>query len=157
MKWFVVLLLAGVVASLTMVIRIPIPGTQGYLNLGDMAVVFSGLFLGKKYGAIAGGAGSAAADMIGGFFIFAPVTLLAKGLEGFIAGSLGRKHGGWVGLAVGAMVFVYFVAEIFLPGMGLAAAVSELPFNAVQAVVGAVGGIAVHRGVQLAFPQPEAK
>lgn len=55
MKWFLVILLAGVVAALTMVLRIPIPGTQGYMNLGDMAVVFSGLFLGKKYGAIAGG------------------------------------------------------------------------------------------------------
>lgn len=152
MKWFIVLLLAGVVAALTLVIRIPIPGSQGYLNLGDMAVVFSGLFLGKKYGAIAGGVGSAAADLIGGFLIFAPVTLVAKGLEGFIAGGLGRKHPAWVGLAVGTMVATYFLAEVFLPGMGLAAAVSELPFNAVQAAVGAIGGIAVHRGVRLALP-----
>jgi len=157
MKWFIVILLAGVVAALTMVLRIPIPGTQGYMNLGDMGVVFCGLFLGKKYGAIAGGVGSTAADLIGGFFVFAPITLLAKGLEGFVAGGLGRKHAAWLGLAVGIMVSVYFVAEVFLPGIGLAAAVSELPFNLVQAAVGAIGGFAVYKGVKLALPQEGEK
>ena len=157
MKWFVIVLLAGVVAALTMVLRIPIPGTQGYMNLGDMAVVFSGLFLGKKYGWIPGGLGSAAADVIGGFFIFAPITFLAKGLEGFIAGTLGRQHSAWLALAVGAMVTVYFVAEVFLPGMGPAAAISELPFNVVQAGVGAIGGLAIYKGVTLALPESEGE
>lgn len=152
MKWFLVILLAGVVAALTMVLRIPIPGTQGYMNLGDMAVVFSGLFLGKKYGAIAGGIGSAAADLIGGFFVFVPITLIAKGVEGYVAGSLGRRHPAWLALAGGIMVSIYFVAEVFLPGMGLAAAISELPFNLVQAVVGALGGFAVYKGVELGLP-----
>ena len=153
MKWFLVLLLAGVVAALTMVLRIPIPGTQGYMNLGDMAVVFSGLFLGRKYGAVAGGLGRAAADPIGGFFVFAPITLVAKGAEGFIAGSLGKRHPAWLALAVGTMVSVYFVAEVFLPGIGLAAAISELPFNLVQATAGALGGLAVYKGVRLALPE----
>lgn len=153
MKTTLVIILAGVTAALTMLVRIPIPGTGGYLNLGDMAVVFCGLFLGGRWGAIAGGVGSAAADLIGGFFIFAPVTLLAKGLEGFIAGTLGAKRSFWLGLAVATMVLVYFVAEIFLPGMGWSAAISELPFNIIQASVGAIGGLTIHKGVVLAFPK----
>ena len=95
MKTFLIILLAAATAALTFIVRVPIPGTGGYLNIGDIAVIFCGLFLGKKYGAIAGGVGSALADLIGGFFIFAPITLVAKGLEGFLAGLIGdMKVGG---------------------------------------------------------------
>jgi len=151
MKIGLVIVFAGVTAALTLIIRIPIPGTGGYLNLGDSAVVFCGLFLGGWWGALAGGLGSAAADLFGGFFIFAPITLFAKGLEGLIAGTLGRKKTWFVIFAVASMVTVYFVAEIFLPGMGLTAALSELPFNVVQAIVGGSAGILVYLGVKRAF------
>lgn len=156
MKKFLIILLAGITAALTIVVRMPIPGTGGYLNLGDIAVVFCGLLLGR-WGALAGAVGSAAADVIGGFFIFAPVTFLAKGLEGYIAGTIGRKNRYWLILAVSSMVAIYFLAEIFLPGMGLAAALSELPFNLIQAGVGAIGGILVYKGVSLALPQVTEK
>lgn len=155
LKTFLVILFAGITAALTLFIRIPIPGTGGYLNLGDTAVVFCGLFLGGWWGAVAGGAGSAAADFFGGFFIFVPVTFIAKGLEGYIAGTLGKKSLYWIVLAVLSMVIVYFIAEIFLPGMGFNAALSELPFNLVQATVGGIAGIAVYKGVKLALPSSE--
>jgi len=155
MRAFLIILLAGATAALTIVVRIPIPGTGGYLNFGDIAVVFCGLFLGKKYGAVAGGVGSALADLIGGFFIFAPITLVAKGLEGFLAGMIGAT-----GIAVFllplaglTMVAVYFVAELFLPGVGMAAALSEVPFNLIQAFVGAFGGYLVFKAVIKALPK----
>ena len=155
MKIFLVIILAGSTAALTMVVRIPIPGTGGYLNLGDMAVVFCGLFLGGRCGGIAGGVGSAAADLIGGFFIFIPVTLFAKGAEGFIAGTFGRKRPYMLVFSVFTMVLVYFIAEIFIPGIGFSAALSELPFNLIQAAVGAFGGFAIYKGVRMALPQVE--
>jgi uncharacterized membrane protein len=153
-KTFLIILLAGATAALTVVVRIPIPGTGGYLNFGDIAVVFCGLFLGKKWGAVAGGAGSALADVIGGFFIFAPATLIAKGLEGFLAGVLGETKYPLplILLAGAAMIAVYFLYELFLPGMGLAAALSEVPFNIIQAVVGAFGGYGVYKAVKRALP-----
>lgn len=156
-KLFLGIILAGVVAGMTMIVRIPIPGTGGYLNLGDIAVVFCGLFLGGWTGALVAGVGSAFADVVGGFYIFAPITLLAKGLEGLITGTLGRKHWPWIALAVLSMVLVYFVAELFLPGMGKAAALSELPFNLLQAAAGGIGGFVVYKAVALALPQADAK
>lgn len=150
-----VVVFAGIVAALTLAVRIPIPGTGGYLNLGDVAVVFCGLFLGGWWGFLAGGIGSAAADLFGGFFIFIPFTFVAKGLEGCIAGTLGRKNLLWIILACSVMVTVYFVAEIFLPGMGFAAAFSELPFNIAQGAVGGIAGILVYKGVKLAFVEDE--
>lgn len=153
MTLFFVIAMAGLTAGLTLVIRIPIPGTGGYLNLGDMAVVFAGLFFGRWWGAVAGGIGSAMADLIGGYFVFAPVTLVAKGLEAFVAGAIGRKHALLLSLAGLVMIAIYFLAEIFMPGMGFGAALSELPFNLIQAAAGAIGGFAVFRAVNLAFPQ----
>lgn len=157
MKAFLVLLLAGVTAALTIVVRIPIPGTGGYLNFGDIAVVFCGLFLGRKWGALAGGIGSALADLIGGFFLFVPATLVAKGLEGFLAGLIGgsKKRFFLLPVAGVAMIAVYFTAELFMPGMGLGAALSEVPFNVIQAVVGAFGGYAVYVAVTKALPKRE--
>jgi uncharacterized membrane protein len=154
MKIFLVILLAGATAALTYVIKVPIPGTGGYFNFGDIAVVFCGLFLGRKWGALAGGVGSALADVIGGFFIYSPATFVAKGLEGFLAGVLGEtKYPIPLILLAGvAMLTVYFVYELFLPGMGLAAALSEVPFNIIQAVVGAFGGYGVYKAVSRALP-----
>ena len=157
MKTFLVILLAGATAALTIVVRVPIPGTGGYLNFGDVAVIFCGLFLGKKWGALAGGVGSALADVIGGFFIFAPITLIAKGMEGFLAGAIGQTKIRVVLLPLASltMLVIYFIYELFLPGMGLGAALSELPFNAIQAGVGAFGGYGVYIAVTKALPQKE--
>jgi uncharacterized membrane protein len=154
MRAFIIILLAGATAALTIVVRIPIPGTGGYLNFGDIAVVFCGLFLGRKYGAVAGGVGSALADVIGGFFVFAPITLVAKGLEGFLAGAIGAKGIAVFLLPLAGLTMVggYFLAELFLPGMGLAAALSEVPFNLIQAFVGAFGGYLVFKAVMRALP-----
>jgi uncharacterized membrane protein len=76
--------LTVVVALITLFIRIPLP-SRGYFNFGDVAVVFSGLVLGSLsrrnsfwWGAGAGGIGSALADIVGGFGMFAPITLLPK-------------------------------------------------------------------------------
>ena len=143
--------LTVVVALITLFIRIPLP-SRGYFNFGDVAVVFSGLVLGSLartknfwWGAGAGGIGSALADIIGGFGMFAPITLVAKGLEGgFCALSSGRqKFSRWVLLLLGgaSMVATYFIAEAFMPNIGLQGAVSEIIPNLIQAGGGIAGGV----------------
>ena len=147
------IILAGTTAALTLLIRIPIPAVGGYLNIGDMAVIFCGLFLGKYRGACAAGVGSAIADLLGGFFIFAPITLIAKGIEAFIAGALGRKNPYWLILAGILMVACYFTTTIFLPGMGFSAAISALPFDIIQGMLGIVGGFFIYKSVVAALPK----
>lgn len=150
-KVVLIIILAGATAALSLFIRIPTPATGGYLNVGDMAVIFCGLFLGGRAGALAAGIGSAVADLMGGFFIFAPITLVAKGLEAFIAGTLGRKHPAWLFLSGIVMAVIYFLAESFLPGMGFSAALSSLPFNLIQAAMGAIGGFLIYKSVSAAL------
>ena len=143
--------LTVVVALFTLFIRIPLP-SRGYFNFGDVAVVFSGLVLGSLarkrnfwWGAGAGGIGSALADIIGGFGMFAPITLIAKGAEGGLCALASGRHkfSRWVLILLGgvAMVACYFIAEAFMPNIGLQGAVSEIIPNLIQAGGGIAGGV----------------
>ncbi len=73
----------------TMMFQIYVPATYGYFNLGEIAVFISALLFGPVVGAIAGGVGSMTADILLGFPVYAPATLIIKGLEGFVVGYLG--------------------------------------------------------------------
>jgi len=75
----------------TFLIVIPLPWTGGYFNLGDVAVILSGLLFGPTVGGIAGAIGPAMADFVAGYSVFVPATLVAKGLEGVVAGILVRR------------------------------------------------------------------
>jgi len=56
---------AAFVTVATMLIRIPHPLTKGYINIGDAAVIAVAMVLGKRLGWLAGGLGSALADLLG--------------------------------------------------------------------------------------------
>lgn len=141
MKWYKLVGFTVVVLAATILIRIPLPG--GYFNFGDITVLFVALYAGSCMGAIAGGLGSALADLISGFLAFAPITLIAKGLEGLIAG-LGKDKPlllNYLMPILGSlvMVTVYFFGTWLMPAMGIGAAVAELPFNLLQALFANIG------------------
>ncbi len=66
-------------------IYIPSPASNGYLNLGDCFVILSGWTLGPVYGVLAGGIGSAISDLVLGYAVYAPATLVIKGLMALVA------------------------------------------------------------------------
>ena len=86
-------LLAAFTCVATMSIRIPTPGTGGYIHPGDAVVILSGVILGPSWGLLAAGIGSAMADMIGGYFIYVPITFAIKGAVAFAAGMIYRNMG----------------------------------------------------------------
>ncbi|MDD2332000.1 MAG: ECF transporter S component [Candidatus Cloacimonetes bacterium] len=147
MKWYFLVGLTVMVMVTTLIIRVPLPG-GGYFNFGDVVVVFAGLFAGSKVSMIAGGVGSALADLIG-FPIFAPLTLVAKGLEGFFCGFAHKRKGFLYFFApatgVLTMVTIYLIGGVYYPQIGLAGALSELPANLIQAGGGYLGGMLLHR------------
>lgn len=81
----------ALVAVLTMAFQLYIPTTQGYFNLGDAAIFISALLLGPTIGMFAGGVGSATSDIVSGYPVYSPGTLVVKGIEGLLAGILFRK------------------------------------------------------------------
>ena len=78
-------MMAAMTVIATMVITIPTAG-GGYVNIGDALVILSGWLLGGPYGALAAGIGSALADVLSGYAVYAPATFVIKALMGFIVG-----------------------------------------------------------------------
>ena len=144
------LILAALFAALscvaTMSIRIPTPGTSGYIHPGDAIVILSGVILGPVWGFLAGGIGSALSDLIGGYFIYVPITFVIKGLVALAAGLLYQKVGKnqksrYIAVILGGVADIilvaggYFVCEFFISGAGAAA---SIPANIIQGVGGLV-------------------
>lgn len=144
------LILAALFAALscvaTMSIRIPTPGTGGYIHPGDAIVILSGVILGPVWGFFAGGIGSALSDLIGGYFIYVPITFVIKGLVALAAGLLYQKVGKsqksrYAAVVLGGVADIilvaggYFVCEYFIYGAGAAA---SIPANIIQGVGGLV-------------------
>lgn len=84
----------ALVTLATFLIRIPNPATQGYINLGDGLLFTLALVFGWRIGGLAGGVGSALADALGGYFIWAPWTLVIKGIEGILVGTIAFRGTG---------------------------------------------------------------
>ena len=87
----VIALFAALTAVATMCISIPIPATNGYINIGDTVVFITALFFGPLAGALSGGIGSMLADLLLGYAHWAPFSLLIKAAEGAVCGLIAYK------------------------------------------------------------------
>ncbi len=159
-------LTAVMIALVAVVTRfLVVPVGQGFFNFADAAVYFVAFSFGPVIGFLAGGIGAALADLSLGYAAFAPLTLLAHGLQGLVAGWLAthsrlgknpttRMIIGWVGGTV-VMAGLYFLGEYFGAGLGWGGpvqAVTEAPFNLLQNVGGAVVAIPLALLVRRAYP-----
>ncbi len=144
-------LFCALVVVATIIVRVPIPATGGYFNLGDTIIFIASVLLGPVFGMLAGGVGSALADVIGGFAQFAPWTFVIKGIEGLVAGLLIRAFRAdpkslpgttlaFVSFVIAGlwMVAGYFGAEYVMYGLDWAPPMAEFPFNLAQAGISAV-------------------
>jgi uncharacterized membrane protein len=76
-------IIAAIVLIATMVFQLPIPTPvlKGYVNFGDGVIMASAMIMGP-YAAISAAIGSALADLLSSYVVFAPATFLIKGLMG---------------------------------------------------------------------------
>lgn len=163
--------LIAIFAALTYVITaflaIPVPATGGYINLGDMLVMFTALLFGPLVGGLAGGFGSALADILSPYYIYAPATLVIKGLEGFIIGLISNPKDNnsrvslrdFLAVLIGGIMIPlgYFIYEAFILNQGIAVALVEVPGNFFQFGFAAISSIlliiATRKNLIISFPQ----
>lgn len=152
------LVLAALFAALTcvatLVVSIPIPATNGYINLGDGVVLLGAFLLGPVYGLAAGGLGSMLADILLGYALYAPGTLIVKALMALCAALVLRAGHGktgalLLGAVVGELVMIagYFVYEALALGYGWAAA-GSIPANAIQGIAGALVSVLCYKALR---------
>jgi len=153
----IVAIMVAVIAVLTFAVQIPIPATGGYIHFGDAGVYFASLAFGPVVGLVGGGLGCALADILSGYASWAPLTLVAHGLQGLIAGYFGKSKGlthmliGW-GLGSVALIAIYFLGEWFIYGLDYGGALAEVGPNFIQEAVGGLIGIPLVLAVRRAYP-----
>ncbi|MFW9900109.1 MAG: ECF transporter S component [Candidatus Thorarchaeota archaeon] len=148
-------------------IQIPIPATGGYINIGDITVMYTALLFGPVIGGIAGGLGPMLADIFTPWIIYAPATLIIKGIEGFLIGLIanpkeceGRvSYRDIIAVLIGGILIPlgYFIYEAFILQLGVGVALVEMPGNFFQFGFAAVGSIlliaASRKNIIQALPQ----
>jgi uncharacterized membrane protein len=148
-------LMAALIFVLTAVPRIPVPATGGYVHLGDAGIAFAAYAFGPGVAAVAGGVGTALADLLG-FPQWAIFSLLVHGIQGLAMGAIVQKQvdltRAILAIAVGTGIVVagYFVAGVILEGAAVAA--FELLPNALQGLSGGLLGTPLYLAARAAYP-----
>lgn len=139
---------------------IKVPSVGGFVHIGDCMVFVSVIVLGKRNGTIASAFGMFLVDVLGGYFFWAPFTLIIKGLMAYIAGTIIEKIDDKKGtgsfkkeyilafiISGVFMVIGYFLAGTILAGFltekigliqGLAYAAKDIIGNIIQVTTGIV-------------------
>ncbi len=123
----------------TAVIAIPLP--NGFANLGDTVVLLAGGVLGGPLGIVSAAVGSALADILLGYTLYAPATFVIKGAMATVFWLVYGKKTTVLRSITGAvvaeciMVGGYFLYETIL--YGAVAALPSVLGNTIQGAVGA--------------------
>lgn len=134
---------AAMIAAATFLVKIPsFLSTGGYVHIGESFLFLSAVALGPWYAAAASGIGSAAADLLSGYSIWAPSSFIIKALAALVLGLILQKNTGRlrlvIGIASAAIIIIagYAVATYIL--VGPAAAVPSIWENLLQEAAGVV-------------------
>ncbi len=147
----------------TIAIAIPMPtGVGAYINFGDIVIFLSSALLGPIGGAISGALGAGFADLVYAP-IFVPLTIIVKGIEGFLTGLIvlflrkafkQEKVKDYVSYVIAFIVGAILMVGLYYVGTGLmlgvinegnytssfATALLNLPNDLIQGSVSIAGG-----------------
>ena len=91
-KVSLIAIFTALTAVATISFSVSVPATRGYFNVGETMVYVAALLFGASIGGLSAGLGSMIADLVLGYAVYAPATLIIKGLEGTIVGFLASRN-----------------------------------------------------------------
>ena len=98
-------------------IKLPIAANGGLIHLGNVPLFIGAILFGRRVGAISGGIGMALFDLLSGWTVWAPFTLVTVGLMGYVVGLICERKNkfGWYIVAIVAACAIkivgYYIAE----------------------------------------------
>lgn len=136
-------------------IRLPFAPNGGLVHLGNVPLFVAAILFGKRTGMIAGGIGMGLFDLLSGWTLWAPFTLVIVGCMGFVVGAITekRKNMGFIVLALIAACAIkivgYYFAEVVIYGNWVVPFTS-IPGNLIQIGVAAVITLIIIKPLQAA-------
>lgn len=119
-------------------------GAGGLIHLGNVPLLIGAMVYGKRTGAIAGALGMGLFDILSGWAMWAPCTIVTCGFMGFVVGAICEKKKTMfykllaVGIALVIKIVGYFAFEAAIMGNGMIAALKSIPGNVIQVGVAAI-------------------
>lgn len=133
-------------------IKLPIAANGGLVHLGTAMLFIASILFGPKKAALAGAIGMGLFDIAGGWALWAPITIVARGLQGYIVGKIAwskGRNGTSIALNVTAtivsipfMIAVYYIGEGILYGNWIAP-LASIPGDLVQNILGIIVAVPV--------------
>lgn len=130
--------------------KLPISINGGLVHMGNTMLFMSAIVFGSKKGAAAGAIGMGIFDILSGWAVWAPFTIIIRGVMGYIIGAIANANGRdgksffWnltaVVIAGLWMLAGYYGAEGLIYGNWLTP-ITSMPGNILQIVFGAVIGL----------------
>lgn len=136
-------------------VKLPIAAAGGLIHLGNVPLFIAAILFGKRTGMIAGGIGMGLFDLLSGWTLWAPFTLVIVGIMGLVVGLVTEKKKSFpryilaMVLACIIKIVGYYIAEGIIYGNWVAPAAS-IPGNLVQIGVAAVITLIVIEPLRLA-------
>ncbi|MEK3937192.1 ECF transporter S component [Sporosarcina sp. FSL W7-1349] len=140
--------LAALVLVSTMLLNIRLPmaiNGGGLIHLGTAMLFIASILFGPKKGAIAGALGMGLFDLLGGYAIWAPITIAARGLQGYVVGKIawsnGRRGNSFAFnliatvVSIPLMVAVYYIGEAIM-FHSLIVPLASIPGDLIQNFIG---------------------
>lgn len=125
-KLVLVALATALVTVATFFFQIYIPVTRGYFNIGEAAIYIIAFLYGPYVGSFAGGVGSMLSDILGGYWFYAPGTLIIKSIEGGVLGLLATRRPrlsrrSWIAvslsLSLALFLAIYIIGTTYFAGV----------------------------------------
>lgn len=133
------------VSTVFLNIKLPIGANGGLIHLGTAMLFIASILFGPKKGAIAGAIGMGIFDLLSGWVLWAPFTIVTRGLQGYLVGKIAWSNGRQGSsvavnllatiLSVPIMLAGYYLCEWILYGNAFVP-LASIPGNIVQNVVG---------------------
>lgn len=160
-KLCVTALLTALVCVTTAAIQIPIP--LGYMHLGNVMILIAGVYFGPEIGLLAGGIGSALADLLTGFAVWVVPTLLIKSLMGYAIGRIAWGRGEApmrkpqrIAMANAAGILIMIAGYTIFGGViygSVAAGISQVPGLTLEGVLAIVIFSVIYAGAGAVLPK----
>lgn len=140
----------ALICVFTMFIQIRIfPTEGGMVHIGNVPLFFVSAYFGKRTGAVSGGIGMCLSDLLTGWTLYAPATLVVAGIMGFVFGRIVDRKPSMPRLLLAVLAVLgiklagYYLFEAAFVYQNMAAPAVNVPGNVIQILTGAVIAVPV--------------
>lgn len=136
--------------------QLPFAPNGGLIHLGNVPFFLAAIFLDKRIGMTAGALGMGLFDLVSGWELWSPMTVISALIMGYIINKLNYKHLNLINLLISFVlvaivkVAVYYIGEVIILS-SFVTPLASIPGNIIQIAVSSVIVLVVLKPMEKVF------